>query len=61
MPLSEEIKILVNLHPDIKFEEYYIPYKPRIGESKLFPIKHGFKNLFYLFKLKRKLLLQNKN
>lgn len=55
MPLSEEIKILAVIHPEIKFEEYYIPYRPRIGESKLFPIKHGIKNLLYLFKLKMNL------
>lgn len=55
MPLSEEFKILAILHPQIKFEEYYIPYRPRIGESKLFPLKHGLKNLLYLFKLKKKL------
>lgn len=54
MPLSEEIKILAALNPNIKFAEYYIPYRPRVGESKLFPIKHGIKNLIYLFKLKLK-------
>lgn len=55
MPLSEELKILAALHPDIKFYEYYIPYRPRLGKSKLFPLKHGLKNLFYLFKLKMNL------
>ncbi len=55
MPLSEELKILAATHPAIKFEEYYISYKPRIGESKLFPLKHGLKNMLYLFKLKKKI------
>jgi len=55
MPLSEEFKILACLHPEIKFEEYYIPYYPRIGESKLFPFRHGLKNLLYLFQLKKKI------
>lgn len=55
MPLSEELKILAIKNPNIKFEEYYIPYKTRIGESKLFPIKHGIKNMLYLFKLKKKI------
>lgn len=52
MALSEEIKIKVALHPLFKFEEYNIPYYPRIGRSKLLPLRHGVKNLSFLFKLK---------
>lgn len=52
MAFSEEIKIKVALHPLLKFEEYAIPYYPRIGKSKLLPMRHGLKNLLFLFKLK---------
>ena len=55
MPLSEEIKIRAILHPEVSFKEFYIPYRPRVGESKLSPLKHGFKNLFYLFSLKKRI------
>lgn len=55
MPLSEEIKVRAIKHPDIKFEEYSIPYYERIGPSKLFPVKHGLINLHYLFKLRLEL------
>lgn len=51
MALSEEIKIKVALHPLLKFEEYSIPYYSRIGKSKLLPLRHGVKNLLFLFKL----------
>lgn len=52
MPLSQELKIRVLKNPKFKFEEYYIPYYPRSGESKLFPMKHGVMNFKALFKLK---------
>lgn len=55
MPLSQELKIRVATNPKFRFEEYYIPYYPREGESKLFPVKHGFMNLKALFNLRRKL------
>jgi glycosyltransferase involved in cell wall biosynthesis len=54
MPLSQELKIRVATNPKFKFEEYYIPYYPRSGESKLFPVKHGLMNLKALFQLKKK-------
>src|SRR3989344_5846262 len=52
MPFSEELKIRVANDKELKFIEYPINYKPRIGESKLFPFKDGLRNLFYLFRLK---------
>ncbi len=56
MPVSEEIKIRVAKHPHLTFAEYHIPYHPRGGVSKLSPIKHGFKNLFFLIKLRLEFL-----
>lgn len=52
MPLSEEIKIRAAHHPQIRFAEFPITYHPRIGESKLFPLKHGFMNLWFFVRLR---------
>ena len=52
MPLSQEFKIKVALCPSLTFEEYHIPYSHRVGESKLYPFKHGFLNLFSLLTLR---------
>ena len=52
MPFSEEIKIKTLLEPKLRFAEKNINYYPRIGESKLFPFKDGFRNLIFLFKLR---------
>ncbi|MEO0119169.1 MAG: glycosyltransferase, partial [candidate division WOR-3 bacterium] len=51
MPLSQELKIKAWL-TGFKYGEINIPYYPREGESKLFPLKHGIKNTTHLFKLK---------
>ncbi len=51
MPLSQELKIKTIL-AGFNFDEINIPYYPRAGESKLFPIKHGIKNTFHLLNLK---------
>lgn len=51
MPLSQELKIKTIL-AGFKFGEINIPYYPREGKSKLFPLKHGIKNTLHLFKLK---------
>ncbi|MCS7200790.1 MAG: glycosyltransferase [Patescibacteria group bacterium] len=48
---SQELKIKA-LESGVKYEEVNIPYYPRVGESKLFPIKNGLKSLFFLLKLK---------
>jgi dolichol-phosphate hexosyltransferase len=45
MSFSQEIKLKAIACPDIRFAEYHIPYRPRIGESKLFPLRHGLLNL----------------
>jgi hypothetical protein len=58
MPLSEEIKLKVLLDPDLRFGEAHIDYRPRIGESTLFPFKHGWENLKYLFRLRMETLKQ---
>lgn len=52
MPLSEEIKIKAATHPEIRFAESPIDYRPRLGDSKLMPLKHGFKNLWFLIRLR---------
>lgn len=60
MPLSEEIKIRAFCNPNIAAKELFISYDPRIGESKLFPAKHGLLNLLFLFKLKKELLYEKR-
>lgn len=50
MPLSQELKIKAIL-AGFKFAETNIPYHPRRGESKLFPIKHGLKNSWHLISI----------
>lgn len=52
MPLSQEIKIRVACDPRFRFAERSIPYRPRMGSSKLIPVKHGFINLWALLKLR---------
>ncbi|GIW67100.1 MAG: hypothetical protein KatS3mg095_0998 [Candidatus Parcubacteria bacterium] len=53
MPLSQELKIKTYL-AGFKYGEINIPYYPREGESKLFPLKHGIKNTKALIELKFK-------
>jgi glycosyltransferase involved in cell wall biosynthesis len=52
MPFSEEIKIKALRRPNVRFDEYHIRYRPRIGEVKLEKWKDGFRNLWYLVKLR---------
>jgi glycosyltransferase involved in cell wall biosynthesis len=52
MPFSEEIKIRAIRHPNVAFDEYHIRYHPRIGEVKLEKWRDGFRNLWYLVKLR---------
>jgi len=52
MPFSEEIKIRAIGHPNVAFGEYHIRYRPRIGEVKLEKWRDGFRNLWYLMKLR---------
>ncbi|MCK4927281.1 MAG: glycosyltransferase family 2 protein [Candidatus Aenigmarchaeota archaeon] len=51
MPFSEEIKIRV-IRAGLKFREIPVSYGERIGEVKLDSFRDGFKNLFYLFRLR---------
>jgi len=60
MPFSEEIKIKVAQHSGLRFGEYHIPYEPRVGDSSLFPLKHGWQNLVYLLKLRFQLWFSRK-
>ena len=50
MPFSEEIKLEVIRHPDLKFKEEHIKYSAREGEIKLQPYRDGIRNLFFLLK-----------
>jgi glycosyltransferase involved in cell wall biosynthesis len=50
MAFSEEIKIEAIRHPDVRFGEYPVDYRPRVGEVKLDKWRDGFKNLFFLVK-----------
>lgn len=52
MPFSEEIKIRAIRNPKVRFDEYNIRYRPRIGEVKLEKWRDGFRNLWYLVKLR---------
>jgi len=58
MPISQELKIKTCL-AGFKFKEFPIPYYQREGESKLSPLKHGFKNLWELIFLRIKTLNPN--
>ena len=53
MAFSEEIKMKAIL-AKLKFGEEHISYLPRVGASKLLPLKDGWENLAYLFKLRFK-------
>jgi glycosyltransferase involved in cell wall biosynthesis len=50
MAFSEEIKIEAIRHPEVRFGEYPIDYRPRVGEVKLNKWRDGFQNLFFLVK-----------
>ncbi len=52
MTFSEEIKIKAMRHPGVIFDERHIRYRPRIGEAKLEKWRDGFRNLWYLVKLR---------
>jgi hypothetical protein len=55
MPFSEEFKIRTFKHPEIRCREVPVQFKyiTRIGPSKLNLWGDGFKNLLYLFKLRK--------
>jgi hypothetical protein len=49
---SEEIKIQAYLNFGDKFQEFKIPYRERLGETKLVPWKVGIENLIYMIALR---------
>jgi glycosyltransferase involved in cell wall biosynthesis len=46
---SEEIKIEAIVRDGVRFGECRIPYRERVGDSKLSPFKVGFENVMFLF------------
>lgn len=52
MPFSEEIKIEAILRPGVRFDEYHIRYRPRIGEVKLQKWRDGMRNLWFLVRMR---------
>ena len=50
MAFSEEIKIEAIRHRDVRFGEYHVDYRPRVGEVKLDKWRDGFHNLVFLVK-----------
>jgi glycosyltransferase involved in cell wall biosynthesis len=50
MAFSEEIKIEAIRNREIRFAEYSVDYRPRVGEVKLNKWRDGFQNLFFLVK-----------
>lgn len=50
MAFSEEIKLEAMRAPQVRFGERPIAYHERIGETKLFTWRDGFKNLAFLFR-----------
>jgi glycosyltransferase involved in cell wall biosynthesis len=52
MPFSEEIKIRAIRHRGVRFDECHIRYRSRIGEVKLEKWRDGFRNLWFLVKLR---------
>ena len=49
MAFSEEIKLEAIRAPQVRFGERPIAYYERIGETKLFTWRDGFRNLWFLF------------
>jgi len=49
---SEEIKLSVVRHPGLKFAEYYINYRPRLGDTKMPAMKTGWENILFIFQLR---------
>lgn len=54
MTLSQEIKIKAAINPLVRLGEIHIGYAPRVGTSKLFPIRHGLMMLWYGVDLRRR-------
>lgn len=52
MAFSQELKIRAATAPKLRFAEYHITYRPRIGRSKLMPLRHGLELIASLFRLR---------
>ena len=50
MPFSEEIKIEAIRHPQVRFGERHIAYRPRIGEVKLRKWRDGWENMVFMIR-----------
>jgi hypothetical protein len=50
MPFSEEIKIEAIRHPQVRFAEHHIDYRPRIGEVKLRKWRDGWENTLFMIR-----------
>lgn len=50
MSFSEEIKIEAIRNPAVRFGEFHIEYRERIGKTKLYPWKDGAQNMWFLLK-----------
>lgn len=50
MSFSEEIKLEAVRHPEVRFGEFHIDYRERIGETKLYPWRDGVLNMWFLLK-----------
>lgn len=50
MPFSEEIKLEVIRHPELRFKEECIKYSVRKGEIKLQPYRDGIRNMWFMVK-----------
>jgi glycosyltransferase involved in cell wall biosynthesis len=50
MPFSEELKIEAIRHPQVRFGEQHIEYRPRIGEVKLRKWRDGWENTLFMIR-----------
>lgn len=50
MSFSEEIKIEALQHGEVRFGEFHIDYRERIGRAKLYPWRDGIQNMGFLVK-----------
>jgi glycosyltransferase involved in cell wall biosynthesis len=53
--MSQEIKLRAAIMLGARFAEAWIPYSPRIGQTKLMPMRVGAENLAHLFVLRHQL------
>lgn len=56
MAYTQEIKLEAVQHPEVKAGEVHIDYRPRVGQTKLSPLKDGWGDVVYLLRRKLNLL-----